>query len=523
MSWGAVPGSGRRRYLIGSSYIRRVPRSALYVMLSVFVGLSLGTAAIVRGAPSSVLETGSGGQTASSSPNPLTTAVWDPGGEPAEHLVALRRVRAAGARVIYVQLRWREIAPAERPPGFDATDPTDPGYRWTSFDATLQRVVRMGLEPLVSVYGAPQWAEGDGQRPPGAVPGSLRPDPVELGRFATAAAKRYSGNFQGLPRVRYWQLWAEQNLYFHLNPQLERETAVAPVWYRRMLNAFAARIHAVHRDNVVITGGLAPFTSHRGHQRFWGLGPLHFMRVMLCMGKDLKPTCSARSQFDVWAHHPYTSGGPTHKAYLPDDVSLGDLPEMQRLLQAAIKHNRVSSRQRVRFWVTEFSWDTSPPDPKGVPARLHARWVAEALYRMWRSGITLVTWLQLRDTPMSVYYAQSGLYFQGRTIAEDKPKPALKAFRFPFVALPEGRRVIAWGRTPTSRSGVVVVESRGRQGWRRVARLRASRHGIFSAALSPSVRSRLVRARLPNGEASLPFRVVPTRDRPMFAFGTIPK
>jgi hypothetical protein len=83
--------------------------------------------------------------------------------------------------------------------------------------------------------------------------------------------------------------------------------------------------------------------------------------------------------------------------------------------------------------------------------------------------------------------------------------------------------VIAWGRTPTSRSGVVLIETRGRQGWRRVARLRASRHGIFGAALSASLRGRLVRSRLANGETSLPFRVVPTRDRPMFAFGTIPK
>jgi hypothetical protein len=468
--------------------------------------------------------TASRGETTLERPNRLTTAVWDPGGGPAEHEAALRRVQAAGARVIYVYLVWRDIAPAERPGRFQPTNPADPAYRWSDFDARLQRIASRGLEPLVSVYGAPQWAEGAGQRPPGAVPGSLRPDPVELGRFAEAAGKRYGGTFESLPRVRYWQLWAEQNLYFHLNPQLVGGAPAAPVHYRRMLNAFAAAIHRVHRDNVVITGGLAPFTSHRGEKRFWGLGPLHFMRVMLCLGKDLRPTCSARSQFDVWAHHPYTSGGPTHKAYLPDDVSLGDLPKMQQLLRAAITHKRVSSRQRVRFWVTEFSWDTSPPDPKGVPARLHARWVAEALYRMWSSGISLVTWLQLRDEPMSQGYAQSGLYYRAATLERDRPKPALQAFRFPFVALPEGRGVVAWGRTPNSKPGTLVVEQRVGARWARVAALRANRQGIFQTTLPGRMRGRVLRARLAgNGETSLAFRAVPTKDRPMFAFGTIPK
>ena len=86
-------------------------------------------------------------------------------------------------------------------------------------------------------------------------------------------------------------------------------------------------------------------------------------------GDHPHPTCAKTIQFDIWAHHPYTSGGPTHKALNPDDVSIGDLPEMKRLLDAAVKARTTSvSRQRIRFWVTEFSWDSQPGDPKGVPA-----------------------------------------------------------------------------------------------------------------------------------------------------------
>ncbi len=125
------------------------------------------------------------------------------------------------------------------------------------------------------------------------------------------------------------------------------------------------------------------------------------MRELLCMsaGDHPHPTCAKTIHFDIWAHHPYTSGGPTHKALNPDDVSIGDLPEMKRLLDAAVKAGHVVSRQRIRFWVTEFSWDSQPGDPKGVPAGLHARWVSEGLYRMWQSGVSLVIWFNLRDDP----------------------------------------------------------------------------------------------------------------------------
>jgi hypothetical protein len=444
---------------------------------------------------------------------PLETGVWNEGSA-----LGLQRIRATGARVVYMSISWRSIAPATRPATFDPANPLDPAYQWTALDGQVQAAVDAGLEPLVAISGAPAWAEGPG---PGA-PGTVRPDPRELGYFAKAAAARYSGSVRDLLRVRYWQAWAEQNLIFHLNPQRIDGRPFAPIWYRAMLNSFSAAVHSVHADNAVVTGGLAPFTTFTGKGRRWGLGPLEFMRVMLCMSKRLKPTCSARSHFDVWAHHPYTSGGPNHHAWGPDDVSIGDLPEMRRLLDAAVRNGRVASVRRVRFWVTEFSWDTRPPDPNGVPLREHARWVSEALYRMWQSGVSLVVWLQLRDHPMSLAVEQSGLYFRGRTIEQDRPKPALRAFRFPFVALPEKGRVVVWGRTPTSSRGAIVLERAFRGGWARIAVLRADRNGIFRRSFKAGVPAGVrVRATFA-GEKSLVFTVRKTRDRPMYAFGTLP-
>src|SRR5213075_986822 len=95
-------------------------------------------------------------------------------------------------------------------------------------------------------------------------------------------------------------------------------------------------------------------------------GPLSFMRRLLCLSRALRPTCGFRVRFDVWSTHPYTSGGPTHHAIKPNDVSLGDLPKMRAVLDAAVRAHHILSSGRPEFWVTEFSWDSKPPDPGGV-------------------------------------------------------------------------------------------------------------------------------------------------------------
>jgi hypothetical protein len=384
--------------------------------------------------------------------------------------------------------------------------------------------------PMVDFYIAPNWAQRSSEGPFG----TRNPDPAEVGAFAHAIATRYSGKVLGLPRVRLWQLWNEPNIYRFLMPQFDSPfadpvpsgaRALSPALYRDMLNAFAAAVHGVSKQNVVITGGMTPFG--RAFPSSPAVAPLQFMRQLLCLTPQNRPApnCNARASFDVWAHHPYTDGGPNHHAMAPGNVSLGDLPQMRRVLAAAIRTGHIRSRQRIRFWVTEFSWDTRPPDPHGVPVRTHARWVAEALYRMWKNGVSLVAWYTIRDEaregkPDPEVY-QSGLYFRCASgFACDRPKPVFTAFRFPFVALPSAGRTVVWGRTPFGRRARVGLELRRGGGWRHVLTVRTDAHGIFARRLTRPRRGAMravVMGR--HGARSLGFRIGRTRDMPVNPFG----
>ena len=417
---------------------------------------------------------------AAAAPTPFTTAVVDLAFLGSDADTAFERARSTGASAARIGVIWSDVAP-ERP--LHPTDPGDPAYRWADVDRAIRAALEQGLQPIVQLVVAPPWA-----RPSGSAR-AVMPDPVEFGRFAEAAATRYSGSFAGLPRVRYWQAWNEPNLNLYLKPQWDGTTPFSPGWYRTMVNRFAEAVKSVRAENLVIAGGTAPFGGDAD------IGPLRFMRELLCLSPSLRATCREKIHFDIWGHNPYTSGGPTHHAAARDDVSLGDLTEMRQVLLAGVKAGSIVSSQPVQFWVTEFSWDTNPPDPKAVPIGLQARWVAEALYRMWKSGVSLVTWFSLRDEPIDQSFYQSGLFFGGTSLAMAQPKPAFTAFRFPVVGIPILGGFLVWGRSPSGDAARVVIDQSFKGGWNRVATLRPDRFGIFQKSfrrpVTGSVRAQL--------------------------------
>jgi hypothetical protein len=284
-----------------------------------------------------------------------------------------------------------------------------------------------------------------------------------------------------VPAAHVFQVWNEPNVSIYMSP-------VKGSTYRGMVNAVADAVHAVDPKNIVIAGDLDPFGHKKSKKQKWySVAPLTFMRSVLCLSKGKHPhrTCKNTVRFDAWSHHPYTFNGPFGHARNPNDISLGDLPRMRALLRAGVRHHTVRSAHSVKFWVTEFSWDTKPPRRHAAPMALAARWTEEALYQMWRSGVSLVTWFGLQDRGGKGPY-QSGLYRHSQSLDHAKAKPVRTAFRFPFVAYLHGKHVSVWGRDATSTKELVTVQRRhGHHGsWRTVAKIRSNSAGIFKATLT---------------------------------------
>lgn len=417
----------------------------------------------------------------------------------------LQRAAAAGAELVRVDIGWPATNSATRPAGFNARDPADPHYDFTAADASIKQATADGLRVLVVFTGAPRWAEGP-HPPAGVQNGGWKPEPQAVQDYGAALATRYSGHFPDpaapghlLPRVSAFQVWNEPNLNLYLSPQWSGGQAVAPVLYRKILNAFYRGVKSVSPRTLVVAAGTAPFGDPPGGER---IPPVVFWRDVLCLtsagARVRAASCPDPAHFDVLAHHPYSVGAPTNSALEPDDVSIPDLGRLTTLLHTAERFGTVLPRESHPVWVTEVSYDSRPPDPQGVPIQEHARWLEQTLAELWREGAQDVFWDEVGDQPPIPNYAetiQSGVYY-----LDGRPKPALTAFRFPLVAWRTGRSSLeVWGRVPVS--GRLVVEERADAGWKPVRRLRESAGSVFVTSL-PATASVDLRGRI-GGQTSL--------------------
>lgn len=439
--------------------------------------------------------------------------------------IAFAHARAAGTTMVRIPIYWGGTAPREQPPSWNPANPNDSHYAWGASDDAVRAAIAQGLTPILQVDGAPQWAQRC-STPPVVAGAVCDPNPAALGAFASAVAARYSGRTPGVPRVKYFQALNEPNLSTFFFPQFSTAgEALSPGLYRDLINAFYAGVKAAEPNALVLLAGLGPVAVPQ-----WTIGPMSFARALLCMKGGSKPrplagNCGGGVHFDIFAMQPYTTGGPTHEGRA-NDVQIGDLPKLQRLIRAADRAKRIKGRfKHTPLWITEFSWDSKPPDPNGLPMKIETRWVAEALHTAWSSGVEVFLWYSLRDEPIDTtrnygVSLQSGLYFRGATVEEDKPKPFMRAFRFPFVAYP-GKLLRFWGRTPNSGAGKVAIQVLRGGKWKRLAAVKADRQGIFRGRIATSYgRTKKGAARaVYRGQRSAHFSMKPVADFRQPPFG----
>jgi hypothetical protein len=442
--------------------------------------------------------------------------------DPATRSHWLNRTIDARAGIVKLNLQWYNIARfalVQRPA--DASDPRSSAYEFGWVDDAVTDASEHGLETLLLVGGTPPWAQAPG-RPPEVDPTVWNPNPSDLADFMRAVATRYSGNFDPdgagprgrLPAITAVEVWNEPNASGSLSPQFEgRADAAGPI-YRGMLNAAYDAVKAVDPKILVVAGGTNPYGARPGGPYPPDLQlvpPVTFWQDVLCVhpvkgtrGKAARRAkaktrfarmrnCPAPAKFDVLAHHPVNNSGagPLAHGPLPGDVTTPDLGKIVRVLRAGEKAGTTLPGDH-QVWVTEFWWDSQPPNTAAAGLETQARWIQQSLYLFWKAGASAAINLVIGDADylnnrLGGY--QGGAYFQ-----DGDPKPALTAFQFPFVTDRLGkRRLRAWGRSPSA--GRLVIQRRAGGGWRIVKALRVREGEVFSTVLSLQGRQNL-RARV---------------------------
>ncbi len=418
-----------------------------------------------------------GADTVLATGNASTQALWVP------------RAQSEGAQMLRLSVLWNQVAPKNPESGFNAANPADPGYNWTKVDEQVREMTATGAKLLVTVGNAPTWAEG-ANMPKSAFAGTWEPSATDFGEFAQAIATRYDGSYpdplnpgRSLPRVSIWQGWNEPNLPEEITPQYVQTATgyqeTAATIYANLENAFYVAVKGVSSSNYVVLAGLAPYGDSPSTFYADRTRPVAFLQSLLCVTPSLHRAagCTGPTYFDAIDSHPYGIYGPNWHAYWANDVSIPDVYKLVRVLNAAEKLGTALPHGHKANWVTETSWDSNPPNPGGVPIQQQALWMEQAMYNLWKQGVSTILWWQLADDPASTSTYQAGTYF-----LDGQAKPSATAFRFPLVTHRQSyKTVVAWSRAPAT--GIVAVQEQTGSGWRTVARARVKANEVFELPL----------------------------------------
>ncbi len=372
----------------------------------------------------------------------------------------LDEFQALGADVVKIQIYWREVAPAGRrkPSGFDGANPAS--YNWGTYDDVVRGIVARGMQPFLSIGNtAPDWATAKVIRRKGI----YKPSVKELGLFAQAVGSRYSGSYGGLPRVSLWSIWNEPNLYSWLSPQRSQGVPVSPSIYRNLYLAAHKGLSASgHAGDTILLGELMPLGAGEDSK----VTPVEFLRELACLdshyrqytGKAAKRRgCKqvGRIPTSGIAYHPYNRFRGIANRPRAGEATITTLRRITSVADKLARRGKLP--RRLPLWITEYGFQTNPPDFTQNPIARVPGYMDESEYIAFRNPrVRSYSQYTLLDEPLSAVW-QAGLRFHN-----GRAKPGVyDAFRMPaFVRTPSVTKAEVWGGLRTASGSTATIESR---------------------------------------------------------------
>ena len=405
-------------------------------------------------------------------------------GNPDDTTSGLNQMQGLGANIIHALVPWAQIAPGRedvsRPAGFAADDPAAyPEENWVRFDRLVREASARGLKVfLTPTSPGPAWA-GKCTSSTDRKSCITFLNATDYGRFVAALGRRYSGSYTPagadtpLPRVSRWSFINEPNLGSWLAPQFEgtskKKIATGVKIYRALAQAGLAAMRGTgHGGDELLLAETAPVGGSASTLAKGKNPPRAFLRGLFCIDsrgrriKDKTLGCDKFSPFAITgiSHHPYTSGAAAspYARIGADDITFTSMSRLTGLLSQAAKARSIPKGAASRIVISEFGYQTKPPDNNGVSWSKQAEYLNEADYLAYRTPqVRAVAQFELYDAEDVVSF-NTGLV-TCRQSCGARSKPALDAYKLPLYVVASGRskmRIFGWARGARSPQRVEI-------------------------------------------------------------------
>lgn len=283
---------------------------------------------------------------------------------PADVTRTLELARSMGAHFVRIQMPWDDVEIHGKGDFVDRRNSDQVRSSWEKYDFIVAEAQRLGLELIVRIDRAPQWARPNDDADPRFQAG-LRENASSTGPpenyadyadFVAAVAARYRG------QVKFLQIWNEPNLAYEWSWR-----APEPERFVELLRTAATAARAANPDVVILFPSLSPTDGKEPR-----IAPMSELEYL-----DRVYRAGGAPYFDIMSAQAYGLGQPPDEnryirlRWRPD----APFRDLDRPIDTRIDVSRIVLLREVMerhgdggkaIWISEFGYNSAPghiPEP----------------------------------------------------------------------------------------------------------------------------------------------------------------